>query len=170
MTVIIHIGRRVPKSWFRRGASKVKGLLTFQENIWQIIVQSFKKAKKKANADGRMKFILEREDESEDMHYKIEWIKMVIQGNKEMEEEEYNDCLKFYDKLSSSFKKEFPVDNNLAKQFKTKKLTGVTVDEAYKKGYGSMGNNNIANKLLEMGILMHIDWKKDFDSRDEFFI
>lgn len=135
-----------------------------------MISQSFSKAKKKANSDGRMKFVMETDIESEDMHYQIEWIKMIIQGNEAMEKGEYEDCLKFYDKLSISFKKDFPVDNNLAKHFKSKMMNSVKIEEAYKKGYGSMGNNNIANKMLEMGILLNIEWNKDFDSRDNFFM
>jgi hypothetical protein len=135
-----------------------------------MISQSFSKAKKKANSDGRMKFVMETDIESEDMHYQIEWIKMIIQGNEAMEKDEYEDCLKFYDKLSISFKKDFPMDNNLAKHFKSKMMNSVKIEEAYKKGYGSMENNNIANKMLEMGILLNIEWNKDFDSRDNFFM
>jgi len=169
MTVVIHIGRRVPRSWYRRGAAKIKGLMTFQENIWQMIVQSLNTARKKAQADGRMKFIITKETENEDMNYQLEWRKVTIQGNSEMEKEEYEDSLKLYDKLGKSFKKDFEPDNRLAKHFKSKLLNGVKIEEAYHKGYGAMKTNNIANKLLEMGILTHIEWINDFDSREEVY-
>lgn len=165
MTVIVRVGRRVPKSWFRRTASKVKGLMTFQENIWQIICQSLIKAKRKANADGRLKFVLKNENESEDLHYQLQWRSVFIQGTEEMEAEEYADSLKMYDSLGKHFKKEFPKDDRLAKQFKTKVMPMKKVDECYKKGYGVVKEQSIAEKLLEMGIITHIDWNKDFERR-----
>ena len=58
MTVLINVGRRVPRSWFRRTAKKIGGLISFQENIWVIMNQSLNLAKKKANADGRLKFVM----------------------------------------------------------------------------------------------------------------
>ena len=170
MTVVIHIGRRVPRSWYRRTASKVKGLMTFQENIWQIIKQSLTKAKRKAKEDGRLSFVMTNEDELEDMHYMLQWIKIVIQGSPEMEEEEYNDSMKMYDSLGKVFKQDFQVDEKMAKHFNSKKILSIgKVQEAYKQGYGSMETNNIANKLLEMGILTHIEWNKDFESRDDVY-
>jgi len=54
----------------------------------------------------------------------------------------------------------------MKKHFKTRVLSQMKIDDAYKKGYGAMEDNNIANKLLEMGILTHIEWIKDFDTRD----
>jgi hypothetical protein len=169
MTVLIHIGRRLPRSWYRRHAAKIKGLMTFQENIWQMICQSLNTAKKKALADGRMKFVITRETENEDMNYQLEWRKVTIQGTPEMEEEEYNDSLKLYDKLSKSFKKDYEVDDRLSKHFQSKLLSPVKIDDAYKAGFGCMENNNISNKLLEMGILTHVEWQKDFDTRTEIF-
>jgi len=143
--------------------------MTFQENIWQMIVQAITKAKKAATADGRMTFIITNETEHEDMNYQIEWKKVIIQGTPAMEEDEYKDILKLYDKLSKSFKKDFEVDPKMSKHFKSKVLNTVKVEEAYAKGYGSMESNNISNKLLEMGILTHVEWNKDFDSREEVF-
>lgn len=169
MTVIVHIGRRVPRSWYRRTATKIKGLLTFQENIWQMIIKSLNIAKRRANNDGRIKFNITKEIEPEDMNYQLEWLKVIIQGTPDMEEDEYKDTLKLYDTLGKTFKKDYPVDNNLAKHFKTKKLSTFKVDEAYKKGYGAMENSNIANKLLEMGILTHVEKLDDYNSRDEIF-
>lgn len=143
--------------------------MTFQENIWQMIDQSLKTAKRKAVADGRMKFVIERETENEDLNYQIEWRKVIIQGSPEMEEEEYEDSMKMYGALSKHFKKDFEVDTRLANHFKSKVLNSTKVEEAYQQGYGAMKTNNIANKLLEMGILTHVEWNKDFDSRDDVY-
>lgn len=169
MTVIVQIGRRVPKSWFKRGAARVKGLMTFQENIWQMIVQSLKMAKKKADSDGRMTFVLTKQMEPENLHYMFEWVKIVIQGTPEMELEEYNDSMKLYDKLGKSFKKDFDIDTRLSKHFKSKIVNAAQIEDAYKKGYGCVEKNNIAKKLLEMGIVTLIEKIDDFDSREKTF-
>ena len=133
-----------------------------------MVVQAIQMAAKKANASGKIKFVMTMERENEDMNYQLEWIKIIIQGSKEAEEDEYNDTMKLYDKFSKVFKKDLPVDDRLKKQFmKSKVLTPIQIDEAYKRGYGSMGADNIANKLLEMGILTHVDWVKDFNTREE---
>jgi len=165
MTLLVNIGRRVPKSWFRRQASRAGGLITFQENLWIIIKQSLQMAKKKANASGKIKFVMSTDREEEDLNYQIEWIKLVIQGTEEDELDEYKDTMKLYDPLGKIFKKDIPKDDRMAKHFKTKLLSGIKVDEAYKKGYGTMSDKGVANKLLEMGILTHIELIKDYDSR-----
>jgi len=166
MTVVVHIGRRVPRKWFKRQANRVKGLVTFQENIWQMINQSMRLGKKKCNASGKGKWVQTTESEPEDINYHIEWLKILIIGGEEFEKEEYEDALKLYKPFDKVFKKDFPKDDNMAKHFKSKVLSGAKVDDAYTAGYGSVGDNNISNKLLEMGILTHIEWIKDFDSRD----
>jgi len=169
MTVLIHVGRRVPKRWFRRQAERVKGLVSFQENLWMIIKQSLNLAKKKANASNSgINFVMTFDNESEDLNYMIEWIKIVIQGTEKQEEEEFNEAMQMYSPINKIMKKEMPKDPRMKKHFKTKVLSSAKVDEAYKKGYGSINDNNMANKMLEMGILTHIDWIKDFDSRENF--
>ena len=165
MTVKISVGRRVPKNWYRRTASKVKGLLSFQENMWQIIKQSLELAKKKAKADGRLIWNTKKDSESEDLHWQIEWYIIEIQGTKEMEEEEYHESMRLYDNLGKHFKKDFPTDNRLAKFFKTTKLSQSKLEDAYAKGYGTVEKKSIANKILEMGIMTHIDWIKDYEMR-----
>ena len=40
-----------------------------------------------------------------------------------------------------------------------------SLEEAYKKGFGSIDNNNLANKMLEMGILLHYELLEDYDTR-----
>jgi len=168
MTLKIMIGRRVPKSWFRRTAKKLGGLISFQENIWLMINQSLTLAKKKANADGRLTFVMTKDRENEDLNYYIEWLKIIIQGTEEQEKEEYEETLQLYGPLGKVLKKkEMPKDSRFSKHFKTKILTTTQVQEAYKKGYGAIQDNNMANKLLEMGILTHVEWIKDFDSRDD---
>ena len=165
MTVVVHIGRRVPRSWFRRQANRAKGLITFQENMWQMIKQSMNLGKRKCNASDKGTWVQTFDKEIEDMNYEIEWIKILIQGDEKFEKEEYEDSQKMYQPFAKIFKKEMPKDDRLRKHFKTKVLSATKVTDAYNKGYGAMSDNNIANKLLEMGILTHVEWIKDFDSR-----
>jgi len=165
MTLVVHVGRRVPRAWFKRQANKVKGLITFQEHLWTMIKQSLSLAKRKANESGKITFVLTTDREDEDMNYQIEWLKVTIQGTPEQEKEEHEDTLKLYGPLNKVFKKDIPKDNNMSKHFKSKLLSPAKIDEAYKKGYGSIGEDNIANKMLEMGILTHIELIDDYDSR-----
>lgn len=168
MTVIIHIGRRMPRAWLKRTTHIAVGLMSFSENIWLIIRQSMSMAKKKANTSGLINFVMSFEDETEDMNYKIEWLKIIIQGTKDQEKEEYDEAMKMYLPLNKIFKKEIPSDNNLKMHFKSKVLSSFKVEEAYKIGYGAAEDKNMANKLLEMGILTHIEFIDDFDSREIF--
>jgi hypothetical protein len=165
ITVIFRVGRRVPNSWLKRSAHKAAGFLSFQSNIWLIISQSLSLAKRKATESNKVKFVIMRENEQEDLNYKIEWIICMIQGTKEQEEEEYNDCQKFYAPLNKVFKKDIPKNEIMTKHFKTNKLTPAQVDEAYKAGYGTIDDNNLSNKLLELGILTYIEWNKDYEDR-----
>ena len=166
MTVNVKIGRRIPRNWFKRQAVKAKGLLSFQENIWIMIKQSMELAKKKAHAAGTLEFSKTMSQEIENLHYQFEWIEIVIRGTIEQEQEEYNDTLKLYDSLGSILKKELPKDDNLSKHFKTKKLNIGQVSEAYEKGYGATKDKSMASKLLEMGILTHVELIKDHDIRN----
>jgi hypothetical protein len=166
MTVFIKIGRRVPRSWAKRTLHKAAGLISFQENIWIIITSSISLAKKKANAAGTVKFIVTKEIENEDLNYQLEWLKIVIQGSKEAEQSEVDDMEKFYLPLNKIMKKDIPKDENFSKHFKTKMLNLETLDKAYKKGYGAIDNDTLANKILEMGILTSIEWIHDHDTRE----
>lgn len=165
MTVLIHIGRRVPRTWIRRMGDKAKGVFTFQEQLWSMINQSLDMAKKAAHKAGTLAFVKMKEEEGEDINYKIEWVKIIIQGTEEQEKEEYEATLKLYSPLGKILRKDVAADENLKKYFQSKVLSLARVEEAYKEGYGSMDKNNISNKLLEMGILTHIEWLKDFDNR-----
>jgi len=170
MTVYVKIGRRVPRAWFKRQANKVKGLMSFQENIWIIVKQSLQLAKKKANYAQNLDFILEYDNEVEDLHYQLEWIKVTICGSKKAEEEEYNDTMKLYSKMGKIMKKEMPKDKNLSKHFKTKILNSKQVEDAYQQGYGAVDDKSMANKLLEMGILTHVEKIDDFNNRDKVYV
>lgn len=134
-----------------------------------MIESSMKMGMRKCNATGKGKWVQTKDTEKEDIHYQLEWIKIVIQGSKEFEKEEYEDALNLYKSFGQTFKRdlEIPSDNPLKKHFKTKVLSQAKVSEAYKKGYGSVENNNISNKLLEMGILTHVEYIDDHDSRDD---
>ena len=166
MTVIIHIGRRIPKKWFKRLANKAKGFMSFQENIWIMIKQSLQTAKKKSGQVENLNVVMTTKFESEDLNYQIEWMEVHVQGTPEQEKEEYDKAQNLYKKLGAQFKKDIPINDDMKKHFKTSVLSSMKIDEAYREGYGAMEDNNIANKLLEMGILTHIEWVKDFDSRD----
>lgn len=174
MTVLINVGRRLPRSWFRAGVSKVQGVLSFQEHLWLIIKQSLNLAKKKANAAAqeldnkpKVKFVMTTDREKEDLNYEIEWLRIIIQGTKEQEKEEYDEAMRMYQPFGKIFKKDLPTDDRLKQHFKTKILSNEKVQEAYKKGYGAINDNSLANKLLEMGILTHIELIQDYDSRIE---
>ena len=143
--------------------------MSFQENIWLMIKQSMGIAKRKANASGKMKYVMTLDKESEDLNYNIEWLKIIIQGPKDLEQEEYDEALKMYSPLNKIFKKEMPKDDNMKKHFRSKIMSSHKVEEAYKQGYGSMNDNNMANKLLEMGILTHVEKTDDYDTREEVF-
>jgi hypothetical protein len=144
---------------------KAKGVFTFQEQLWSMINQSLDMAKKAAHKAGTLAFVKMKEEEGEDISYKIEWVKIIIQGTEEQEKEEYEATLKLYSPLGKILRKDVAADENLKKYFQSKVLSLARVEEAYKEGFGSMDKNNISNKLLEMGILTHIEWLKDFDNR-----
>ena len=167
MTVIIHIGRRQPVNWFKRTASVIGGLLSFQTNLWLMIQSSMNLAKRKATQSGTgVQIIITQEREREDLHFELQWLKVIIRGTKEQEEEEFSEAMQMYSKFKNIFgKKEFPKDPDLSRHFKSKYLDNIKVEDAYKKGYGAVSENSIANKLLEMGILTHIELVEDWDSR-----
>lgn len=166
MTVIVHIGRRVPKSWFKRMAKKGAGFISFQSNLWLIIKNSISLAKRKAKASKKITFEVFNETEHESLNYQIEWIKIVICGDKLSEQDEYNDCLNFYQPFGKLFKREMKVDENMSKHIKSKFLPQEKIDKAYKEGYGSVSDVNLSNKMLEMGIMMHVELVEDYDTRE----
>lgn len=121
-------------------------------------------AKKKASEypDGP-KFDKKNYREPEDINFDIEWIDIRIEGNPKQEDEEYEEAMQMYNSLKQVFKKEFKPDNNMMKAFKTKNLSDSQLSKVYKKGYGAAGNNTLAQKLLELGIITYIE-KVDYQS------
>jgi len=158
MTVIVKIGRRVPRNWFKRSAVKLRGLMTFQENIWIIIERSMTMAKKKAKQSPvDIDFIKKNYREFEDINYDIEWIEITIRGNPSQEQEEYDEAMGMYKNLKNLFKGNLPDNEDFKKPFKTNRLTPGQIDKAYKAGYGTMENKSIAQKLLDLGIITYIE-------------
>lgn len=124
-------------------------------------------AAKKANSSGKdIKMHYETFTESEDQFWELEWFMMTIVGSKEMEVGEYEDAQNMYKKLGKLFKKDIDKDQNLSRTFVSNKVPLKTIQECYKKGYGSADDKNISNKLLEMGILTHVEYKEDYDTRE----
>ena len=158
MTIIVKIGRRLPRNFFRRTAHKFKGLLTFQENMWLIIDRSMIIAKKKATASNTgISFVKQTYREPEDINFDIEWIIITIEGNPQQEQEEYDEAMGMYKGLKQLFKKDLPKDDTFMKPFKTTRLTTEQLEKAYKAGYGAIGDNSISQKLLELGIMTYIE-------------
>lgn len=136
----------------------MKGLLTFQENIWLIISRSLTLAKKKATAaPGSLVFDKKTYREPEDLNYDLEWIEITINGNPAEEEEEYTEAMQMYKTLKQVFKKEFKPEEEMLKHFKTKQLTSQQLKKSYKAGFGSAKDNTLAQKLLELGILTYVE-------------
>lgn len=158
MTVIVKIARRVPRNWFKRTAYKFKGLMTFQENIWLIIERSMTIAKKKATASNSgIIFTKQTYREPEDINFDLEWIEVTIEGNPMQEQEEYEEAMGMYKSLKQLFKSELPKDDAFTKPFKTTRLTEKQLEQAYKAGYGNVGEDTISQKLLELGIMTYIE-------------
>lgn len=172
MTLIVKVGRRLPKTWFRRGVQKISRILNFQDHIWMIIKNSFKQAQKKCKkAKPHMVFEIIKDKENESINYTLEWVTVVIQGTEAEEEDEYNDMLSFYKPLGKLFDKEklFKKDKTLMSQFKSKIVNTETIERMYKQGYDSTSENSIQNKLLELGILCDLVWHRDWEDRIQDF-
>jgi hypothetical protein len=158
MVVKIAIGRRVPRNWFKRTAVKVRGLMTFQENIWLIIDRSLVMAKKQcAQTPNGGTFIKQSYRDMENVNYDIEWIEVEYQGNPDQEEEEYIEIQGLYKKLGDLFKGEIPKDENFSKVFKTERIDPLQMENAYKAGYADSNGESIAQKLLDIGIMIFIE-------------
>lgn len=168
MTVIFRVGRRVQISWAKRTLDKATGLLSFQENIWQMIRMGLTQAKKRVISQSIMAVAITNEEETEDMFYKIEWIVVKIQGTESQEIEEEEEFKGFHKAFKNVFKNEMPKDEtggSLKKMFKSKIVSMQAVEEAYKKGYEDLSENNMANKLLEMGIMTNLERIEDYKER-----
>ena len=171
MTVNIWIGRRIPRNWAKRQLHRLGGLISFQENLWMMLKQSFSTAKRKATEANTLSFVMEKDFEHEDLMYDLEWIKIKIQGTKEQEQEEYDEAMKMYEPYGRVFKElnfnsiKEEEKSKMKVHFKSKILNSTKVEDAYKQGYGAISENNIAAKLLECGILTSIEKVNDVDGR-----
>jgi hypothetical protein len=167
MVLHIKFGRRIPRNWFRRQANVVVGMISFQENLWQMIKQSINLAKRKAQQESDIIFLTKTEYEKENINSQLEWFIITIQGNEQQEADEYKDIQNFYKPFGKVFKKDFEINKEMSKMFNTKILSMEKLNEAYKQGYGSMSDKNIAAKMLELGILLHYELEKDYDNRQK---
>ena len=157
-----------------RFASKIKGLIGFQENIWLMLNMSFNTARKKwknktKSSNGIIDLIdISRQTESEDKFYKLQWTIVTIKGDEKGETEEFNEANDMYKDLKGILKNhtKFEQNDKLTETFKSKLISKTKLEEAYSKGYGASKDKNVANILLEMGIITHIEWIKDYETRN----
>jgi len=158
MTVTIKIGRRVPRKYFRRLSMKARGMMTFQENMWLIIQRSMSIAKRKATKAKTLEcFTKKTYQEPEDLHYNIEWIEINIKGRPDQEEEEYQEAMQMYKDFDKIFKEDLETPEDMKKAFNTKVLSEKQLKEVYSEGYGAVKNKSISQKLLDLGIITHIE-------------
>ena len=132
--------------------------MTFQENIWLIIDRSLVMAKKQcALTPNGGTFIKRNYRDMENVNFDIEWIDIEYQGNPDQEEEEYQEIQGLYKKIGDLFKVEIPKDENFSKVFKTDRLDPLQLDKAYKAGYVNTTGVSIAQRLLDIGIMIYIE-------------
>jgi len=169
MVVIIKIGRRVPRAWTSRVVNKIKGLFTYQENIWLIIERSLAMAKKKcAKTPNGGTFLKQSYRDMEDLNFDLEWIEVKYIGNPSQEEEEYNESLKMFEPLKNIFKSDLADnDKDLTKAFKTARLNKEQIEKVYKVGMDASQGNSIQQQLLRLGIITYVEWVKDFQSQPQ---
>lgn len=159
MVVIIKFGRRIPHQWFKRGIAKIGGLLTFQENMWIMICQSIKLAKRKAVRSHTLQFVTERKEEQEDLNYDLEWLIVTIKGTEKQEQDEYMEAMQIYTGLDRLMK---PIsdknkDERMSKVFKSMHMTPEQFGKAYSEGLTNVKGESIAKKLLDLGIIISIE-------------
>lgn len=174
MTLYVRIGRRVPKNWMKRQIYKMQGLLSFQENLWIMINQSFNLARRRCIATSKPKMVFEilKKQESESIRYNLEWIVIVVQGLPEQEKEEHQEIQSLNEQLVKRFTSaqipDSAMENDeLKKVFKTKILTPEKLKKVFEAGHQQTAQSSIAAKLLEMGIITDIELVEDYNTRDE---
>lgn len=172
MVVTIKIGRRVPRSFFKGVAYRAGGFLTFQENIWLIIGRALQMSKNMCDSrpEEQVKITIQNKEEDDGLHYKFQWKILTISSIfPEKEKEEYDVFMRLYEKLSAVrnlLNKQVDTDAEFSATLKTSKvLTEKQWEEAKEAGYGSIGNKDLASKLLEMGIITHAEWKPDREAK-----
>ncbi len=174
IVLILKFGRRVPKNLFSRLARKLRGILTYQETLWQILKQSFEIGKKKADEYNVIcEIITDKEEESKD--FLIEWYIVYIRGkNNDLQAEyyQYKQGLRFWDKFENNnlFKKmkvktRKDKDNVLSKMFITKLVPKDKIKELFNKGSNIVKKESIARILLKSGIISYMEWVDDKNNR-----
>ena len=170
MVVTIKIGRRVPRNFFKNVAYKTAGLLTFQENMWLIISRALQMAKNECDSkpEEQVTITIQSKEEEDGLHYKFQWKIMTISSIfPEKEKEEYDVFMTLYEKVGAIRKvlnQKVEANADMSKSIKGSKImTEKQWEEAKEAGYGALNNKDISSKLLEMGIITHIEWKPDKD-------
>lgn len=162
MVFVVKIGRRTPKNFAKRLMGKIESVLSLQEQVWLLIVQAFRMAKKGADAkpDEQVIITIENKTESEGIYYQIEWKIITVSSiihSKELEE--YNEVMNMYEKFSILRKQEKKLEGNeeLSNVFKSNVVTKEQFAEAKEKGFGAVGDVKITDKLLELGIMTYVE-------------
>ena len=171
MVVIIKIGRRIPRSFFKSAIYRTAGFLTFQENIWLIIGRALQMSKNMCDKkpEEEVQMTIQNKEEPDGLHYKFQWKIVTISSLfPEKEKEEYDVFMTLYEKvgaIKNVLNKKIDANPEFSQVLKgSKVLNEKQWEEAKKAGYGAMNSKDIAAKLLEMGIITHAEWKPDRDS------
>lgn len=172
MVVTIKIGRRVPRNFFKSVGHKAAGLLTFQENMWLIISRALQMSKNACDNKPEEQVIitLQNKDEDDGLHYKFQWKIMTISSIfPEKEKEEYDSFMTLYERVGAIRKvlnQKIETNSDISATMKNSKVMSEKQwTEAREAGYGALKNKDIASKLLEMGIITHIEWRPDKDEK-----
>jgi len=172
MVVTIKIGRRVPRNFFKRAAYKTAGLFTFQENLWLMISRALQMSKNKCDSmpEEQVRITIQNKEEDDGLHYRFEWkIVSVSSIFPEKEKEEYDAFMNLYERIGTIKKivnQKIETNPEISAEIKKSKyITEAQWKEAKAAGYGALKNKDIASKLLEIGIVTHIEWKPDKDNQ-----
>lgn len=171
MVVIIKIGRRIPRGFFKSAAHRTAGFLTFQENMWLIISRALQMAKNGCDAkpEEQVTMTLQNKDENDGLHYKFQWKIVTISSIfPAKEQEEYDQFMTLYSKIGS-IKQILDLKLTSNPEYSktmdnSKVLSAAQFDEAKRAGYGALHNKDIASKLLEMGIITWAEIRLDKDA------
>ncbi len=170
MTVVVRIGRRYRKGFVDR----VKGPYMVQSMIWRNVDYGFMLAERKMKIFAKknpttftytkQKF---KEDENiieiegKKIKYQIEWIEIKITSTPEIEEEEYNESLKLFEKLENqpalkNLNGKVEVDNELKKEYNST-LGKNRIQKMLDAGYKKIKDVSINKSLNEVGILTIVE-------------
>lgn len=165
MTVTVKLGRRLPRQFAKRLLVKGKGWLTLQETVWLYIVKAFSLAKKMSEnrPEELVTITIENKTEFEDMRWQLEYkIITITSPIHEKEVEEYNEAMKLYSKfnLLKSLSGKMDTNDELKQPFNSKIISKEQFQKAKDAGLKTIGEEDIASKLLDLGIISVIekDW------------